>query len=120
MSKKEATLAAGYSESFSKVNVYRVVNSTEFQEELAHARLSSSQTTKPSSVMTSSQPTLPRLDPRDGLALKEQLFRDYYVGEARGNGTLAARLAGYSGNANALGVMAHQLLRKPKMRQSIE
>lgn len=33
---------------------------------------------------------------RDGLTRKQRLFVEYYVGEAKGNATEAARLAGYS------------------------
>lgn len=37
-----------------------------------------------------------------------------------GNGTEAARKAGYNGKGNSLGVMAHELLRNPKIREAID
>jgi phage terminase small subunit len=56
----------------------------------------------------------------DELTPKEQLFVAHYLGEARGNGTKAMRLAGYKGNANTLAVGASQNLRKPKIAAAIE
>lgn len=60
--------------------------------------------------------------PRDGdkpnsetLTAKEQLFINAYLGEAYFNATRAARLAGYRGNDNVLGVAGHRLLRKAKV-----
>jgi phage terminase small subunit len=50
-----------------------------------------------------------------GLTVKEQLFVDAYLGEARFNATEAARIAGYKGNDNTLGVVGFDNLRKPKI-----
>ncbi len=41
------------------------------------------------------------------------------MGEARGIASKAARLAGYTGNANVLGVTGHQLLKRPKIKNAI-
>jgi phage terminase small subunit len=132
MKKPEAARAAGYSDSFARVNVYALLKSADFQQELAQAR-SASDSTSPVTRQSASDCSLapsqsgnPQtaeiapLSPTDGLTLKERLFRDYYLGEARGNGTLAARLAGYEGDDNSLGVMAYHLLRKPKIQTSIQ
>lgn len=45
------------------------------------------------------------------LTLKQRLFTEYYIGECYGNGTEAARRAGYSGSDNALAQMARDNLR---------
>lgn len=50
-----------------------------------------------------------------GLTVKEQLFVNGYLGEARFNATEAARIAGYKGNDNTLGVVGFENLRKPKI-----
>lgn len=47
---------------------------------------------------------------------KERLFVSYYLGRAQGNGTLAARLAGYRDPA----VVAFRLLRKSHISDAIE
>ncbi len=44
-----------------------------------------------------------------GLTVKQQLFVNFY----EGNGTEAARLAGYKGDDNTLGQVAYENLRKP-------
>lgn len=54
------------------------------------------------------------------LTPKEQLFVAHYLGEARGNGTKAMRLAGYKGDDNTLAVGASQNLRKPKIAAAID
>lgn len=43
-----------------------------------------------------------------------------FVESFAGNGTEAARLAGYAGDDNALGVAAHELLSNPKIVQAIQ
>lgn len=50
------------------------------------------------------------------LSVRQQKFADLY----EGNGTQAARLAGYSGSEQALGKTAHDLLRNPKIQQAIQ
>jgi phage terminase small subunit len=47
----------------------------------------------------------------DGLNLRQTLFVEAYLGDARGNGVQAARMAGYSGTPNVLHVTAARLLR---------
>lgn len=47
---------------------------------------------------------------------KQQAFIDAYAG----NGTEAARKAGYAGDDNALAVMANSLLRNPKIAAAIK
>lgn len=60
------------------------------------------------------QPTeLPKLTP------KQQRFVDAYVGPAQGNGRQACRLAGYRGDDNALGVIAHENLTKLNVKAHI-
>jgi hypothetical protein len=56
---------------------------------------------------------------KDGLTTKLRLFVEYYLGEARFNGTAAARLAGYQGDDNTLAAIASQNLRKLKVREAI-
>ena len=58
-------------------------------------------------------------DPLEGLTLKERRFVDAYLGEAAGNGTRAARLAGYGGSSTVLGQIAYENLRKPDIREAI-
>lgn len=50
------------------------------------------------------------------LTTKQNKFIEIYDG----NGTRAARLAGYKGNDNVLGVTANELLRNPKIAQAIK
>ena len=56
----------------------------------------------------------------DRLTEKERAFVAAYVGEAKGNATQAARLAGYTGSENAVAVMGSTLLRKAKIAQALE
>jgi len=53
-----------------------------------------------------------------GLTLKQKRFAAEYA--HHGNGAKAAKLAGYKGNGNALGVMAHENLRKPNVASAID
>jgi phage terminase small subunit len=55
---------------------------------------------------------------RAQLSRKQLAFVEQYV--ALGNGTEAARRAGYSGSANSLGVQAHHNIRHPKLAPLIE
>jgi hypothetical protein len=54
------------------------------------------------------------------LSLKQRRFIDAYLGSARGNGTEAARIAGYKGNAATLSQIASQNLRKRLISSAIE
>jgi phage terminase small subunit len=58
-------------------------------------------------------------DNPENLTGKQQAFIDFYFGEAKFNGTEAARLAGYSGNDSSLAVTASQLLRNAKVAATI-
>ena len=49
------------------------------------------------------------------LSLKQQLFVEAYIGVAKGNGTEAARLAGYAGSEETLAAVAAENLRKPQI-----
>ena len=51
------------------------------------------------------------------LSERERAFCEHYVGDAAGNGTKAARLAGYAGDATTLSVAAYRLLRKDRVRK---
>lgn len=53
------------------------------------------------------------------LTEKQRQFVEAYMGEAGGNGTEAARLAGYSGTENTLAQVAHTNIRKPKIQAAI-
>lgn len=53
------------------------------------------------------------------LTEKQRRFVEAYMGVARGNATEAARLAGYSGGDNALGVRGSELLRNSKVMRAI-
>lgn len=53
------------------------------------------------------------------LSLREARFVRLYVGEARGNGRYAARLAGYHGSVAVLDVQAARLLRRERVREAI-
>ena len=59
-------------------------------------------------------------DPLERLTVKQRQFVFYYCGSAAGNGTRAARMAGYSGDANTLSSMAWENLRKPDIKAAIE
>jgi phage terminase small subunit len=50
---------------------------------------------------------------------KQQAFVNSYLGEARFNATVAARLAGYEGDDNVLGVTGYENLRNPKIASEI-
>lgn len=52
------------------------------------------------------------------LTEKQRAFADHYI--IRKNGVEAARLAGYKGDYRTLGVIAHENLRKPKIRAYID
>lgn len=54
------------------------------------------------------------------LTEKQRRFVEAYMGEAAGNGTEAARLAGYKGSAKTLGVVATENLAKPSVRAAID
>jgi hypothetical protein len=54
------------------------------------------------------------------LTLKQRKFGLAYVGEANGNGTEAARIAGYKGNYKTLGVVAVENLAKPSIAEFID
>jgi phage terminase small subunit len=56
----------------------------------------------------------------DELSVKEQLFVNAYLGEALGNGTKSARIAGYQGDDSTLAVQAVKLLRKAKITGAIQ
>jgi phage terminase small subunit len=53
------------------------------------------------------------------LTEKQRAFVEAYMGEAEGNATEAARMAGYSGNDNTLSTVGAENLRKPKIRAEI-
>lgn len=55
-----------------------------------------------------------------GLTHRQRLFVLYYVGEARGNATEAACLAGYSGTRAALSVAGAKNLRLEKVSKAID
>ena len=57
---------------------------------------------------------------KGGFTDKQKLFADFYVGEASLNATRAARLAGYKGDDNVLGVAGSRLLRNAKVRAYID
>jgi phage terminase small subunit len=54
------------------------------------------------------------------LTEKQRRFVDAYMGEAKGNGTEAARVAGYRGSDSTLGAVAHENLKKPKIAAAIQ
>lgn len=60
---------------------------------------------------------MPKLN---GLSLKQMKFVDAYLGDAHGNGTKAAELAGYKGSAKALSAVASQNLVKPSIAGEIQ
>jgi phage terminase small subunit len=53
------------------------------------------------------------------LTAKQQLFIEAYLGAARGNATEAARLAGYEGDGDALGVTGHRLLSNARIAEAV-
>lgn len=54
----------------------------------------------------------------DILSHKQLLFVEYYI-QNGGNGTAAARAAGYRGSSGTLGAVAHENLNKPYIRDEI-
>lgn len=54
------------------------------------------------------------------LTHKQELFVNAYLGEAKGNATEAARLAGYNGNDVTLGAVGAENLKKPQIAELIE
>lgn len=59
-------------------------------------------------------------EPAEMLPERWRRFVDAYMGEAKGNGTRAAELAGYPGDAPTLGVQACRLLKNARVRRAIE
>lgn len=57
---------------------------------------------------------------RYDLTSKQRAFVLAFVGDAKGNATLAARMAGYSDNPRSLRVIAYQTLKKPNVAEAIE
>lgn len=53
------------------------------------------------------------------LTHKQQLFVEAYAGQAQGNATESARLAGYAGDDNALSVRGCRLLQNPKVLEKL-
>jgi len=53
------------------------------------------------------------------LTQKQRLFVEAYVGEARGNATEAARLAGYKGNSSTLGAVGYENLQRSVIIEAI-
>jgi phage terminase small subunit len=53
------------------------------------------------------------------LTLKQRLFVEAYLGKAQGNAREAARIAGYSGDDNALSQRGYELIRIPKIAELI-
>lgn len=55
-----------------------------------------------------------------GLSIKQTKFVAAYLGEAKGNATEAARMAGYKGNDVTLGAVGYENINKPHVLQVIE
>ena len=55
----------------------------------------------------------------EGLTLKERRFVEAYLGDAAGNATRAAKLAGYNGNPVTLSAVGYGNLRKPQIREAL-
>jgi phage terminase small subunit len=53
------------------------------------------------------------------LTQKQRLFVESFIGQANGNARTAARMAGYSGDDNALSSRAFELMRNPKIAELI-
>lgn len=53
------------------------------------------------------------------LTLKERRFVDAYLGSAAGNGTAAARTAGYKGSPKVLGVQSARMLGKASVKAAV-
>jgi len=58
--------------------------------------------------------------PHRRLSLKQSMFISAYLGEANGNATEAAKLAGYTGNRNTLKAMGQENLTKPYIKAEID
>lgn len=56
---------------------------------------------------------------KDDLSEREHRFAVAYVGEAHGNGTEAARVAGYKGSERTLATQASRLLGRDRVKQAI-
>ncbi len=56
---------------------------------------------------------------RSHLTVKQMLFVDFLLGEAHGNQTAAARMAGYRGDARQLAVQASVNMKNAKIRELI-
>jgi phage terminase small subunit len=56
-------------------------------------------------------------EPYQGLNMRQSMFVNYYISSL--NATRSAEKAGYSGNANALAVIGHKLLRNAKIAKLI-
>lgn len=54
------------------------------------------------------------------LTVREERFVEFYFGDSNGDGTDAAKKAGYAGNNNVLAVNASRLLRKPKIQRLVQ
>jgi phage terminase small subunit len=54
------------------------------------------------------------------LTYKQRLFVSAFIGEAKGNASEAARIAGYGNTPGSSSVFAHRLLRKAKIKAAIE
>ena len=54
-----------------------------------------------------------------GLTRKQRRFIDAYMGEAKGNGTMAATLAGYAGSYQTLSSVACGLLKNPNIQRAM-
>lgn len=54
------------------------------------------------------------------LTERQRKFIDAYLGPAKGKGSKAARMAGYTGNPNTIGGTAHGLLKNPKIQAAME
>lgn len=59
------------------------------------------------------------LHPLNGLNPRQNSFVNYYL-ELEGNGTQAAKLAGYGGSDEVLAIVASKLLRSVKVREEIQ
>jgi phage terminase small subunit len=56
---------------------------------------------------------------KNELTIKQRLFVEAYIGPAQGNAREAARMAGYSGDDNALSQRGFELVRIPKIAELI-
>lgn len=58
-------------------------------------------------------------DPLEGLNERQRRFCELWAGRCAGNGTRAAREAGYEGDASTLAVTAYRLLRNTKIKSAL-